>query len=122
MINHIPEDLFYGIQVSDCLLPCLRTTATVRKKMTTTMPPEWENGESTLVCINFDNEVRVRKTSMDKFSFMTFLNFLGSNLGLWPGLGLYQIFELLTTRFCIDQVICEKLRSFFRLRTVINTS
>ena len=79
MINHIPDDLFYGIQVSDCLLPCLRTTATVRKKMTSTMSEEWVNG---LVGFNFDNEVRVRKTSVDKFSFLVSLNFFGSNLGL----------------------------------------
>ena len=105
MINYIPEDLFYGIQVSDCLLPCLRTTATVRKKMTTTMPPEWENGESTLVCINFDNEVRVRKTSMDRFSFMTSLNFFGSNLGLWPGLGLHQILEWLVGLVGVTKII-----------------
>ena len=41
----------------------------------------------------FNEEVRVKKTSVDKFSFMDSLNFFGSNLGLWPGLGLYQIIE-----------------------------
>ena len=41
----------------------------------------------------FNDEVRVKKTSVDKFSFMDSLNFFGSNLGLWPGLGLYQILE-----------------------------
>ena len=91
---HISGDLFYGILVSDCLLPCLRTTATVRKKMTSTMP--FEGGNTTMVSFNFDNEVRVRKTSLDQFSFMVSLNFFGSNLGLWPGLGLYQILERLT--------------------------
>ena len=61
MINDISEnaaDLFYGILISDCLLPCLRTTATVRKKMTSTMPLEWQNSTTALVSINFDNEVR----------------------------------------------------------------
>ena len=93
MIKNISEDLFYGIQVSDCLLPCLRTTATVRKKMTTTMPPEFVNGRTTLVSLNFDNEVRVRKTSVDRFSFLVSLNFFGSNLGLWGVLGLHLILE-----------------------------
>ena len=41
----------------------------------------------------FNEEVRVKKTSVDQFSFMTALNLFGSNLGLWPGLGLYQILE-----------------------------
>ena len=29
----------------------------------------------------------------DSFNLMESLNFLGSNLGLWPGLGLFQLFE-----------------------------
>ena len=29
----------------------------------------------------------------DSFELMESLNFLGSNLGLWPGLGLFQLFE-----------------------------
>ena len=29
------------------------------------------------------------------FSFIVSLNYFGSNLGLWPGLGLYQVLELL---------------------------
>ena len=102
MNNHIPDDLFYGIQVSDCLLPCLRTTATVRKKMTSTMPEEWVNG---LVGFNFDNEVRVRKTSVDRFSFLVSLNFFGSNLGLWPGLGLHQILEWLVGMVAATKII-----------------
>ena len=43
----------------------------------------------------FNEDVRVKKISVDKFSFMDSLNFFGSNLGLWPGLGLFQIFELM---------------------------
>ena len=43
--------------------------------------------------IHFDNNVRVTRTSLDRFDFMESLNLLGSNLGLWPGLGLYQIME-----------------------------
>ena len=41
----------------------------------------------------FNEEVKVKKTSVDKFSFTDSLNFFGSNLGLWPGLGLFQILE-----------------------------
>ena len=35
----------------------------------------------------------MKKTSVDRFSFMETLNMLGSNLGLWPGLGLLQLLE-----------------------------
>ena len=98
---HISGDLFYGILVSDCLLPCLRTTATVRKKMTSM----FFAGNETLVSFNFDNEVRVRKTTVDQFSFMDSLNFFGSNLGLWPGLGLLQILQWLVGMVVATQII-----------------
>ena len=52
---------------------------------------EWD-GES-IFSLMFNEEVRVKKTSVDKFSFMDSLNFFGSNLGLWPGLGLFQILD-----------------------------
>ena len=107
MNNHISVDLFYGILVSDCLLPCLRTTATVRKKMTS-----MSFTGNTLVSFNFDNEVRVRKTTVDQFSFMDSLNFFGSNLGLWPGLGLHQILEWLVGMVVVTQIIgrCTQFR------------
>ena len=43
--------------------------------------------------MTFNDEVRVKTTSVDRFSFMETLNMLGSNLGLWPGLGLLQLLE-----------------------------
>ena len=49
-------------------------------------------GANTLVLM-FDLTVRVKKTSVDRFSFLDSLNYFGSNLGLWPGMGLYQILE-----------------------------
>ena len=56
----------------------------------------------------FSEKVRVKKTSVDQFSFMGSLNFFGSNLGLWPGLGLYQILEwmmgILITRQLLNRV------------------
>ena len=87
--------------ISDCLLPCLRTTATVRKKMTSM----FYKGNTTVVSINFDNEVRVKKTSVDQFSLMDSLNFFGSNLGLWPGLGLHQILEWLVGMVVVTQIL-----------------
>ena len=105
-------DLFWGTKVSDCLQPCRRTSMEV-----TAGPVSRSYGNFSFFSIGFSHSMEVKTITVDKFSFMFSLNLLGSNLGLWPGLGLYQIFELLTTRFCI-----EKLRSLFRLRTVINTS
>ena len=69
--------------------------------MTTTLPSE---ETKTLVSFNFDNEVRVRKTSVDQFSFMDSLNFFGSNLGLWPGLGLHQIMDWVLGVLLVTQI------------------
>ena len=58
----------------------------------------------------FNEEVRVKKTSVDKFSFMDSLNFVGSNLGLYPGLGLYQILEWMVGIFLVSKFF-EKISS-----------
>ena len=57
----------------------------------------------------FNEEVRVKKTSVDKFNFMDSLNFFGSNLGLWPGLGVYQILEGMVGIFLVSQFL-KKIR------------
>ena len=98
-------DLFSGGKISDCLLPCLRTVATVEEGITI----KWESGINFI----FNEEVRVKKTSVDKFSFMDSLNFFGSNLGLWPGLGLYQILEWIYGIFLVSKFL-KKIRSTFK--------
>ena len=104
IINPFLADIFTGVKVSDCFLPCVRTVATVEEGAVT----EWER--NFMVSLMFNREVRVKKTSVDKFSFMDSLNFFGSNLGLWPGLGLYQILEWLVGIFLVSQIL-KKIRS-----------
>ena len=77
-----------GFLVSDCLLPCLRTEVRVEEGTTSDLE------DLAAYLLLFNNEVRVKKISVDQFSFMDSLNFFGSNLGLWPGLCLYQILEM----------------------------
>ena len=62
-----------------------------------------------LFSLMFSDMVKVKKTSVDKFSFMDSLNFFGSNLGLGPGLGLYQILE-----WFVGILIASKLIKRFR--------
>ena len=45
------------------------------------------------VYIAFDNTIPVKTVTVDTFNFMESLNFLGSYLGLWPGMGLFQMLE-----------------------------
>ena len=53
----------------------------------------------------FNGKVSVKVTSLDRFSFMGALNYFGSNLGLWPGLGLYQILEWVTGLLIVGQAL-----------------
>ena len=73
------------------------------------MVTKWEG---LMFSLMFNDEVKVKKTSVDKFSFMDSLNFFGSNLGLWPGLGLYQIIEWLVGIFLVSQIL-EKIKKIF---------
>ena len=91
--------LFNGFGVSDCTLPCVVTKASVVKRTTRQVV------EGSMIGLMFNDEVRVKKTSVDQFSFMDSLNFFGSNLGLWPGLGLYQILEWTVGILIASQVL-----------------
>ena len=97
--------LFNGFGVSDCTLPCVVTQASVVKGTTISVL-----GDYSMIGLMFNDEVRVKKTSVDQFSFMGSLNFLGSNLGLWPGLGLYQILEW-WAGLAIVEKMCVKMTS-----------
>ena len=99
-------DLFSGLKISDCLLPCVRTVAFVEEGMVT-------HGDGySVFSLAFNEEVKVRKTSVDEFSFMDSLNFFGSNLGLWPGLGLFQIIEWMVGIFFVRKLF----KRFFLFR------
>ena len=74
----------------------------------------WGDDGISLFSLMFNKEVKVKKTSVDKFSFMDSLNFFGSNLGLWPGLGLYQIIEGMVGVFLVSQIF-EKISTMFEL-------
>ena len=82
--------------------------ATVEEGLTV----KWEGFARAKRAFNFmfNNDVNVKKTSVDKFSFMDSLNFFGSNLGLWPGLGLYQILEWIFGIFLVSNFF-DKIRS-----------
>ena len=93
-----------GFLVSDCLLPCLRTEVRVEEGTTS------DHEDLAAYILLFNNEVRVKKISVDQFSFMGSLNFFGSNLGLWPGLGLYQILEWWAGQLIVNKM-CVKITS-----------
>ena len=87
-ISFLADGLFTGIVASDCPLPCTRTTSKVVEGATLKI-----NSEEFCFSFAFSDKIEIRKTTLDKFSLSESLNFLGSNLGLWPGMGLFQILE-----------------------------
>jgi hypothetical protein len=80
--------LFSGAMQSKCPLPCTTTT-------TYTMLGNVAYDSVTLIMIFWDENISVMNSTLDRFQPMVALNFLGSNLGLWPGLGIFQLVEFL---------------------------
>ena len=76
------------VVASGCKIPCKRTTSTI-----VAGPVAERSEDANDVYITFTDQVSVTRVTVDSFDLMTALNFLGSNLGLWPGLGLYQMLE-----------------------------
>ena len=65
------------------------------------------------VLIACDGDIQKTRVTVDKFEFLESLNYLGSNLGLWPGLGLYQLLEgavAFTLSLSLGKFLLEKCR------------
>ena len=84
----LSEGLLTGRRSSDCKIPCLRTKSSIIQG-----PYSKAALNYTSLFFAFVDEVTTKSITVDKFNVMEALNFLGSNLGLWPGLGIYQIIE-----------------------------
>ena len=82
LVRFSSDDLFSGVTVSDCLLPCVRTVATVEEGTVT----KWD--ASSMFSLMFNHEVKVKKTSVDKFNFYGFSQFLRVKPGTvaWNGI------------------------------------
>ena len=79
-------DLMSGATASTCPTPCTTTT-------TNTILTYSVDHYVNRFYLYFDKSIRVTNVTLDKLHPMVSLNFLGSNLGLWPGLGICQLFE-----------------------------
>ena len=77
-----------GFAETKCKPPCLKTIITIHTGFVSYL----SQNVNTLY-FGFNPIIRRKVVTLDKFDFMISLNFLGSNLGLWPGLGLFQIVQ-----------------------------
>ena len=80
-------------------MPCVTTRTRV------TQGPVFRGLNNTAIRFTFPNQVSIRNVTVDKFDFMDSLNFLGSNLGLWPGMGLFQLLEGAISLFVAYKVL-----------------
>ena len=68
-------------------IPCTITSASLRKLAVSTHA----EADTHHVFISYDGDIQMSRVTVDKFEFLESLNYLGSNLGLWPGLWLYKL-------------------------------
>ena len=88
-----------GSRATSCKMPCVTTRTRV------TQGPMFRGFNVTIVRFTFPNQVNIKNVTVDKFDFMESLNFLGSNLGLWPGMGLFQLLEGAISLFVAYKVL-----------------
>ena len=82
------DDLPDGTQISDCPLPC--TTTSVESRILT--ETSYENVSR--IDLTFSPKIIVTTTSFLKFIFAKFLSDLGGCLGLWLGLSMVQLVDM----------------------------
>ena len=78
-----------GVKESDCKRPCLQTYVNVQEA-----PQHITSFDHNRMYFTFNDIITREEVTVDKFDLMESLNYLGSNLGLWPGLGLFQLIEM----------------------------
>ena len=77
-----------GVFEADCKVPCHQVQATFKEIAAF----ETKNSDNEFFIV-INQEMQRTVVTVDKFEIMESLNFLGSNLGLLPGLGLFQLLE-----------------------------
>ena len=99
------EKLLIGEFISDCKKPCLTTTVSISESAIGKHSRPFH-----YIHFYMPSKIQTTMIKEDSFGLMESLNFLGSNLGLWPGLGLFQLLEGL-----IALIVAFKLFEKFKL-------
>ena len=79
-----------GTFTSKCKVPCTTLLTTIEEGQSGSID---ESMGENWFWLKFINDVEVEETTVDPVDIMISLNFLGSNLGLLPGMGLFQLLE-----------------------------
>ena len=95
--------LYRGTSTSPCLTPCQIT-------FTNTVLASVEENHQDSIHITFDNKVLIKNITLDRFKLMETMNFFGSNLGLWPGLGIFQMIEWVFENILWQMSLCKIIK------------
>ena len=95
-----------GLYETRCKVPCLRTFTSVDQGMVSYLTEDVNT-----IYMGFDTTIKRSEVTVDQLDFLISLNYLGSNLGLWPGLGLFQIMNNVIMALAGWQII-EKITIF----------
>ena len=77
-----------GVYDSDCYVPCKSTMVKISPGNIFSL-----NKNYSIIFVLYNQKVQTRAITVDKFDIFGALNYLGSNMGLLPGMGLFQLFE-----------------------------
>ena len=83
-------ELGVGLMSSSCRLPCTLTRTVT--KLTGTRPSHYN---VTSILMTFTDNMQITKTDFVQFHLSSFLSDTGGSLGLWLGLGVLQLGEIL---------------------------
>ena len=88
-MSNVPDGFLTGYASLKCQTPCLSTTSDV------VFGSDYidKGANFSILYFALDEDVKTKIVSVDSVEFLTSLNYFGSNLGLLPGMGIFQMIE-----------------------------
>ena len=110
----IPPEPLLNSHYSFCPRPCTSLSIKVSKRVSDTV----ESGKNqTLLLFNFNPTVQVTQ-SIEKVTLISLFNDFGSSMGLWLGISVFSIFEMVK-RLALQMKVGEKWNKLPKILVVL---